>query len=528
MKNLLSKNPNITFFFLLSIISLFYNSYSIIFKTTYSIHQWRQADCLSITDSYYEDNAPFTEPHIHWIGKNNDNKTISEFPLIYYSVAQIWKITGKKEFIFRLIDLSIVILALFLLFRVLLSLIGDPFWAILIPIFLYTSQILVYYANNFLMNAPAFGIMLIAWFFFWKFNIQKRNIYIIISMLLFLLAGLLKITALISFVAILIISLAKLIHFPYFKKIKIHTNLIYYLSFSIVLIGIPIWYNYTRHYNNIHLPYIFLQDIFPIWELSPEKQSFIWHTLTHDLLPKYFNIKALYVLLFGFIFTIIDYKKASKFWVSLGILVILGSISYIILWYQAFDVHDYYLTNLLVVVIVLAIGIIVHLKNNYPAILNNKIIKYSIAVLVIVIIYDTLINNRVKYKADDYFVINSPFFNKDRKKDWDYYHSHYKTHFKALNELEPVFKEIGIKKSDTVVSLPDNSINISLYLMDRNGFTGYGYNSIPDSIKLEYFRSRGAKYLILNDTNFSSTSWINQLSDKKIRTYKNVNIYDLR
>lgn len=528
-KTFFATRPNLSFFLILAIISLFYNSYSIIFKTTYSAHQWRQADCLTITESYYKDKAPFLEPNIKWISKSNDSKVISEFPIIYYTVGNIWKVTGKKEFIFRLIDLSIVIIGLFLLFRILLSIFDDKYWAFFIPIFLYSSEILVYYANNYLMNAPAFGVMLIAWFFYWKFYKEEKNIFIIISMTLFLLAGLLKITSLISFIALLVISGANLLKIPYFKDIKLPTKPVYYFSFLIVLIGIPLWYSYTRSFNTQHLPFIFLQDIFPIWDLDAAKKHEVWRTFKHDLLPRYLNKTVLITIILGFIILLKDFKKASKFWTSMSILVITGSLIYIILWYKAFDVHDYYLINLLVIIPFVLTSIGIHLQKYYPKLIKNIIFKYFTFVVLLYMIYGTAIANRMKYKPDDIFVKQSSFLlRSDVIKNWDRYHYNYKNHFKALNELEPIMEKIGISKDDTIVSIPDQSINISLYLLDRRGFSSYGYDNIPDSIALEYFRDRGAKYLILNDTNISPTSWINELYNKKIATYKNINIYDLR
>ena len=100
-------NPNIVFIFF--IFSYFFlNRYEeISFFKPYSVHQWRQADCYSIASNYYENNLPFLEPSIHQIGYSNNGKTISEFPIIYYSVSKLWRLFGKHAVIYRLLNFLI-------------------------------------------------------------------------------------------------------------------------------------------------------------------------------------------------------------------------------------------------------------------------------------------------------------------------------------------------------------------------------------------------------------------------------------
>ena len=90
-----------TFSFL--IFSIVYNYQDILFKSPQSIHLWRQCDCLSITMNYYQDNNPFFKPSIHNLGRDGTGKTVSDFPLIYFSVAELWKVFGYHEFIYRLV-----------------------------------------------------------------------------------------------------------------------------------------------------------------------------------------------------------------------------------------------------------------------------------------------------------------------------------------------------------------------------------------------------------------------------------------
>ena len=106
------------FIVLVLVMSFIYHYHNILFLSPQSLHLWRQCDCLSITLNYYQDSNNFFEPAIHNLGHDGTGKTISEFPVIYYLVAQIWKIFGIHEFIFRLIILLLFYAGLFSVFKV--------------------------------------------------------------------------------------------------------------------------------------------------------------------------------------------------------------------------------------------------------------------------------------------------------------------------------------------------------------------------------------------------------------------------
>ena len=200
MKKLFATKPNLIFFALLLAVSLFYNYPSILSSRPYSIHQWRQSDCLSITMNYYKENTGFFEPAVHWVGAK-DGKTVSECPLIYYSVAQLWKVFGYHEFIFRLLNILIVFTGLFCLFKLIQGIISDNFWSYIVAFLLFASPILVFYTNNFMADAPAFALALIGCCLMGKSYRQQKKAWYYLAFVFFLLGGLIKISSLIIFVA---------------------------------------------------------------------------------------------------------------------------------------------------------------------------------------------------------------------------------------------------------------------------------------------------------------------------------------
>ena len=86
-------------------------------KGPYSIHMWRQACDLTWTKNYLEEGFQFFKPSVHWTSLNNRDQAAQQFPIINYTVALKWDIFGQHEFIFRLLNLLIVYLGLFYLFK---------------------------------------------------------------------------------------------------------------------------------------------------------------------------------------------------------------------------------------------------------------------------------------------------------------------------------------------------------------------------------------------------------------------------
>ena len=103
----------------------------------------------------------------------------------------------------------------------------------------------------------------------------------------------------------------------------------------------------------------------------------------------------------------------------------------------------------------------------------------------------------------------------------------YVNHMKAVGELEPVLSALKIERDDKVISIPDHSINISLYLMSRRGYCNY--NSVFEQEGVFENRiNKGAKYLLVNDTLLLDKKWVKHYLDYPLLTYKNVKIFDVR
>ena len=176
----------------------------------------------------------------------------------------------------------------------------------------------------------------------------------------------------------------------------------------------------------------------------------------------------------------------------------------LLLWFQVLEGHDYYTINLLVVFVAVWAVFFYSIK-------ETKLIKhpafYAIG-LGFLIFNVVTCQTRIETRYTGWM------------------NSMYVDRMKALTEIEPYFNELGIARDAKVISIPDYTINASLFYMNRKGYTEFA----SDFTKPETFYSRieqGAKYLIVNDTTILHKPEIQPFIISKLGEFKNIWVYDL-
>lgn len=299
------------------------------------------------------------------------------------------------------------------------------------------------------------------------------------------------------------------------------------IPFLLVISFLLCWYVYAGHYNKMHNSGIFLQGILPAWRVESVKIRPILVSLYNELLTQYHNKFILHSVLLLFVTLLISYKKVNKLLLLLSISTFIAVISYIVLFYQVFDVHDYYLIDLLIFPVAVIITFIAFIKDNYFFILNSKRIKILSFVVILCSIYYCAINNRIKYRSNDVFVKASFIINKQQQDFFNWHHYNYQNTFESLETITPYLRSLGIQRTDRVISVPDESINISLYLMDQKGVTDYS-NLVSDEGKIQNLINAGTKYLIINDMSIlERRNYISLFTKHEIGKFNNVYIFDL-
>jgi len=505
-------------------LSWFYGLFNTMDRGPYSRHAWRQSDCLSITQNYYDRDAPFLEPEIHWLGENQDSKTISEFPIIYYTVAQIWKASGKHYWIYRLLDYLIFVIGLLYLFKLSRRLIHDRFWSLFVPLLFFTSPVIAYYANNFIMNVNALALAFVGMYHFFEHAKNGRHRSLVFGCLIFALAGLFKITALLFFVAY-----AGYLFFKVIRNKEGINGLKQFMPFIGTILVIVVWYNYAQGYNSEHTSVVFLQGILPIWELSSEDIANNWRLLHAELAPLVIHPITLIVSIGLFVIALIRKSGRGSIQMQLAGLLLIGIIAYFVLFFQVFNQHEYYMINLLIILPVIWIGFFKIFSES--RLLHSWWMKTIGVLFIAFLAYSCAVQTRIKYSVSEKWVAESPLIDEETFGNWNWFHWDYGETNKHLENIEPYLEEIGITKNDTVLSIPDPSINISLYLMNRKGYTNFWYMEKPENREL-VGKDRllkpiewGAKYIIVNNRAFWNDTNNRYLLQDSIGTFGNTRIY---
>ncbi len=496
------------FVFLFLLISWVFKFHEIIFLPPYSLHLWRQCDSLAITLNFMDSSRGIFGPAMLNLGDKLDSQSVGEFTGIYYIVGKLWSVFGHHEFIYRAFTLLFLFFGLFFLFRLSERLLNNSVLGIISALFIMTSPIIMLYGIGFTVNVPSYSLELIAWYSFYKFYSKEKTKWLWISMLLFTLAGLLKITGLISFIALIGIFILEKFRLVKFKENGriFYKNISHILPFVFVILVNSFWIWFTFDYNEKHFGSVFNTHILPIWEMSKESFSLSIKHLFEFWLYQFFPIP---MHIFGFLLffiVIIFGKKVNSFLWYLSVLMSIGTAGFLVLFYGGFPYHDYQVANLFILFTLLLIFSIYIIMKRLPKLGNSIIFQSVLATFLIINIFmcsETMMDRRVGWPNDQF---------RDS-------YSHYKEYAAKLEEL-------GIKKDDYIISIPDYSPNISLYFLNRYGWTDYGSN-FKDTLVFEKRIMQGAKFIVINDSTVFNNYPVHKYLSKKIFEDRNTQIYSL-
>lgn len=533
-KNISPHKTTLLFIVLLIGMSFLYRYDKIITLRPCSIHQHRQCDCLAITYNYYQYHTNFFEPQTNLLtGKDFDGKNVSELPILHYGVAQLWKVFGYHEWIYRLVVLLIMYAGLLALFKVFQQLLNDPFWQIILPLWLFSSPILIYYGNNFLADVPALSFAFAGWYFFTRYVRKQRLSSLIWVFVFFGIAMLLKITAGMSFLALAGLFLTERLKTmnsgakPVFKKPALTLTLLIITS-AIVFA----WYFYANHYNNTHLrpdeSHTFLTGILPIWGLSYAEIIGIVRIMLDYQIGNYFNTAGLLMITGFFVVAILNPKKQNPRLLFVNIIIFLSCIGGVILWYRVFDAHDYYLTNYLVFIPATCLTFFWFLQTEYPRLYKSLKLKIPfLLVFVFSICWGRAVMEARYANANTPEQEYSPLLSRYEVDNYRYAHWMYPQEKQAFETITPYLRSIGIKEQDKVFSFPDPSPNISLYLMRQRGIALQRDNGVELLKYLDFYKNLHIKYFLLGDSTLLRDDLIKKTLSKKIGQYQSVSIYDI-
>lgn len=468
----------------LFIISLaFFGYVGLINTPPQSTHLWRQSDCTSLAQNYYQGGMKFFQPEIHNLHADGGTSgyAISECPILYYIVAGFYKIFGKEYWVYRGFWTVILILGFFAIFKFYLHFTSSRLHAFLGSILIYTSPVLIFYGNSFLPDVPALAFTLLGWMFFAKWLNDKRDINLWLVAIFFMLGGLLKVTALISFFSLAGVWFLEIIGFKFGQKEKIFKSpwksLIPFIS---VFIVVAAWYFWAWNYNRIHGTNYFLMRTCAIWDLSTcsgFEVGAVLNQLKNLWLPHLLNKPMQILLLFSGLFIAVFYKYTNRFLAAITIFSFLGSVIYALLFFAFFHNHDYYIINLYIFPIFLLLTFLNTLSVRFNGIYNSLYLGFALVLITLYSIDYTSKKQRQRYKG---------WMNSEHLQ------------FSDVRRLAPLLDQLGIDRDDYIISIPDRTPNYTLDYLNRKGWTVLG-GLVNDSIQIEERIKNGAKFLIIND-----------------------------
>ncbi|HEX7410899.1 MAG TPA: glycosyltransferase family 39 protein [Bacteroidales bacterium] len=515
---------DLPFLFLFIIFAAFYYD-SVLNKGPLNVHLWRQTDCLSITRNYSE-GASFFKPETNILlaDDNTTSLSVAEFPILYYIVGMIWKLFGESYLSYRLFYLLILFAGLFAFYKSLRIILNNNFWATTISLLLFTSPVYVVYGVSFLTDVPAFSFVLIALYFFLQYHRKKAQKLLFISIAFFALAGLIKISSLIAFIFLFAILILESLSIKSLGKRKLfNCNKYEWTGFISVILVVISWYSYVEYFDALHGFKYSAGSIFPIWNVEKDAIGKLFININNFTSYVFFNRLMLFTLLIIGIINLFLWRRIPVFAYLTNIIIALGGIIYFILWASILGIHDYYFTALLILFVGILIPFIWFIKTNHPDIFNGYPIKIFLVIFLSYNFVYCFVVVKLKTFASQgefVFVGNQEFVNLMKWTNWDV-----STNLNRFESMKPYIREIGIKKEDKVISLPDPSFNISLYFTNQKGWSDYlNYSKSED---IEKLIQKGAKYLFISDPKLLKEEFLAPFLSNKIGDYKGIGIFKL-
>ena len=472
----LKGKSNYIFWLALIIVFLFLDFHHILTLRPQGIHFMRQTDSISFVSNYFKNGFHFFEPQVFNLG-SLEGKAACEFPILYFFTAFLYLIFNEHEYFLRLITLSISSLGFFYLFKLMKIYLNDHFLAGVFTFIFLSSTIFLYYANNFLPDPSALGLVLIGWYYYYLFSIENKVKHIVSSFVFFTLGSLLKVTYFINpisaIISILILEFLKSKRILSLIKICKAPILLFILSLLIIYIWntYVIWYNYKNH--NIG----FLTHALPIWNTSEEQIVEVINYISNYWYTKYYYESTIHFFLATSVLGIALIKFANRAILIPAAFLVLGSVCFILLFFSQFKDHDYYFITIIPAIIFVVLSTFISIKNKFTGFFNNPFLKIALTVLCFLSLNyaRNKISDRYKKSDDELSRIGI-----------------------SLSETRGFLDSQDIHEDARFIVMNDKTPNGGLYFINRQGW------SIPDSSensfkKLNEYILLGADYILTVD-----------------------------
>ena len=498
--------PLVWVILLLIILFLRFGLWDVMGYRPQGVHHWRQSDCASIALNYSRNGMCFLQPEIHGLIADafQSGHVISELPIIPYTAGSLYLLFGFDEALYRGLVFALYAIGLIYLFLLARLWLKDSYWSALLPILLITSPVQLYYSMNFLSDPVALAMLFPGWYYGSRALQRRRNSDLILSLVFLTIAALLKVTAGISLVVFFILmARAWWIQFRKDGKAWVRAYFLPLISLLLSFGLIIAWYTYVIRFNQEHSVYYFGTRPMPIWALERDQVTAVWEGIRNTWKKEYFHPFILNILPLVLVVALL-WMRDNALRIALG-LVALGSLAFILLWFEALKDHDYYVISLYLLPSLAFMGALLVLKDRFPAWFHNIWLKIAIIPLVIVLINHASLKMEGRYHG------------------WGSSQVTYGSFMDVSGWLE----ENGISEDERLICLGDYTSCYSLYLMDRKGWTDFALEHRMQQ-GVQQAIQNGASYLVQINTIVELPSWIMPYTGDLIGSREGFRVYRLR
>lgn len=492
-------------------------------------HLSRQTSALSFTYTYWSKGNDFFDPQLQHLAADGltSGRTVAECPILYYAIAKLWVLTGPSEFAYRAVMLMLHFLASLALYRTIRRILGHGGWAALTALFFFTSPAVVYFAISFMPDVPAFDVMLLGLAALFRRWPQRSTSGLVMAAVLFTLAGLLKLPALMAPVTLLILLLAETVfprHFsgprPFFERKALAALLLG----GVLLVNFA-WYSWSKGYVHLHGFPFSHSGTWAIWDLSPEQIDQAVRGGLGVLVWQLFDTPAWIMFAAMLLFLVLHFKRLElSEWLVLFCLMV-GVTLFTLLWFITLDAHEYYYIIPLLLPLLIMVLFLRVLRSNHPRVFASA---WTIGAFVVLLSYHAVYasnNHRMRTRSNGPFVPEHylPLYHPEEAFFWDM--SQYWSMVPCIR-MEPYLTSIGIGRDDKILVANDRTVCAALYLLKREGWVDFGMNPF-DASALEARIRQGARYFMYHENYWTPEPWLLPYLDRQVGQFEGMLIFVL-
>lgn len=469
-------------------------------KMIIGYHYWRKSDTYAQISNYYYNGLQFFDHSIYYNQLDGAGRAVAEFPLFYYFIAIQQYFFGHHAYIAKINWIVLLFFGLFALFKITFHYLNHFGLSLVVALSAFISPVFAIYIIDYLPDPVAFNFIFIGLWFWLKSTQSAKKGALIWGVIFISLAGMMKPFFLIPYLAVLCTMLANTYIFKRtFPKLK--------CTYLIPLLAVIAWFIYKNVYNHSVGTDYFLANPRPIWNYSANE---IWTTLqaiqAHwlaDYIHPYFRYPFLILILIGLIWR----TQKTVLFHFFYVFSVLGSIAFILLFFNMFDDHDYYVYPILFL-IPLTLGKFIF---QWVEWIDKKWFQHALAGALGLILF---------------FGLSYTWQQTQARRMVDEINATYK--YENYQNTEAFLNAHGVTPDQFVVAFSDKSPSFALSLMNRKGWSGF--QSVTYKWKIMDFVHKGASFLILNNRAQpeSDSTILDGYTDYPIADTNDIYLYDLR